>query len=238
MIPIHFTRARLRTGPGASSLAAFLASASGRIGHGHHLVWSLFGNCDGNRPFVYRVCRDRGAAVPDSYLLYSTVAPEDRHNLWDLERRTFGLPDALRAGDRVLWSIRVNPVVKSDGKKHDVVGRALREWQAAYPNASPEERPRVDDLARTMVPRWLAPRLEQRGLLAAPDVMTVECHRRERFLKSPNEIKAPREPVVISMSDVAGLGEITDPAALREALSTGIGGAGAYGCGMLLLRRA
>jgi len=38
MTALHFTRAKLRTGRGASSLAAFLASSSEYVGRGHHLV--------------------------------------------------------------------------------------------------------------------------------------------------------------------------------------------------------
>lgn len=235
MSTIHFTRAKLRTGQGASSLAAFLAAASGGIGRGHHLVWSLFENHGGMRPFVYR---SLGANASDGYLLYSTVAPQDQHALWDLERRDFGLANALRAGDRVRWSIRVNPVVKSGGKKHDAALRAWREWCAANPSAAPDKRPSVEDLARAVTPVWLAPRLRRCGLSIDPAAVTVESHRRERFLKDPKLPKDRRNDVVVWMSDAAGLGEVVDPGALHQALRTGVGGAGAYGCGMLLLRRA
>ncbi len=235
MSAIHFTRAKLRTGPGASSLAAFLAASSDSIGRGHHLVWSLFEDHGRVRPFVYR---GLGANASAGYLLYSTTAPRDPHHLWDLECRDFKLADTLRAGDRVQWSIRVNPVVKSGGKKHDVALRAWREWCGATPSAGPGERPSVEDLARAAVPRWLAPRLERHGLSVDPTAMTLEAHRRERFLKDPKAPKDRHNDVVVWMSDVAGLGEVTDPEALREALRTGVGGAGAYGCGMLLLRRA
>lgn len=235
MSAIHFTRAKLRTGQGTSSLAAFLAASSGSIGRGHHLVWSLFDDHGRVRPFVYR---GLGANASDGYLIYSTAEPRDRHCLWALERREFLLPDALRAGDRVRWSIRVNPVIKSGGKKHDVALRAWREWCGANPQAEPVQRPSVEDFAQTAVPAWLVPRLERHGLRAEPSEMGVEAHRRERFLKDATKPKDRNNDVVVWMSDVAGFGEITDSGALREALCAGIGGAGAYGCGMLLLRRA
>lgn len=231
--PLYFTRARLRTGRGGSSLAAFLAASSGRIGRGHHLLWSLFGDHGRDRPFVYR---NLGASALDGYLLYSTTPPQDQHNLWELDVRTFDLPDQLQAGDRILWSIRVNPVLKNQGKKHNVALRAWREWCNANPAAAPEDRPTVEDFARKTVPAWLAPRLDRHGLQAKPDEMRLEAHRRERFLKSPDEEDQSR-PVVVWTADVSGIGQVTQPAALRDALRNGIGPGGAYGCGMLLLKR-
>lgn len=235
MSAIHFTRATLRTGQGTSSLAAFLAASSSSIGRGHHLVWSLFEDHGRARPFVYR---GLGANASDGYLIYSTTEPQDRHHLWHLEHRDFELPNALRAGDRVRWSIRVNPVVKSGGKKHDVALRAWREWCEANASAKSGERPSVEDLAQTVVPGWLAPRLARHGVSADPSQMTVEAHRRERFLKDPKAPKDRANDVVVWMSDVGGLGEVTQPEALCEAFCSGIGGAGAYGCGMLLVKRA
>jgi CRISPR system Cascade subunit CasE len=227
---IHFTRAKLRTGRGTSGLAAFLAAASENIGRGHHLVWSLFDDHERIRPFVYRGLR------ANEFLLYSTTEPRDRHELWDLDTRPFSLPDMLRVGDRVQWSLRVNPVIKSGGKKHDVALRAWRVWCATNPDAPPCARPSVEDLAREVVPGWLAERLERRGLRTDAGV-TVESHRRERFLRDPKRPRDRQQDVVVWMADVVGTGEITDPVALRAALSTGVGGAGAYGCGMLLLKR-
>lgn len=235
MNAIHFTRATLQTGQGSSSLAAFLAASSGSIGRGHHLVWSLFEDHGRARPFVYR---GLGASASDGYLIYSTAVPQDRHCLWLLESHAFKLADAFRAGDRVRWSIRVNPVIKSGGKKHDVALRAWREWCEANPSAKPGERPSVEDLARTVVPGWLAPRLARHGLRANAAEMTVEAHRRERFLKDPKAPMDRANDVVVGMADVGGFGEVTQPDALRGALCSGIGGAGAYGCGMLLLRAA
>lgn len=231
MSTIHFTRAVLRRGAAASSLAGFLAEASERIGRGHQLVWSLFGDHGRVRPFLYR---GLGANASDGYLIYSAVPPEDRHGLWTLHRQDFTLPDRLRAGDPVAWSLRVNAVVKSGGKRHDVAVRALRQRQDA-----PGPRPTVEDLAADAVPQWLAPRLARHGLASEPGRMTLEAHRREHFLRRAGDgERDPREQVVVWMSDVAGVGEVTDPVTLRAALEEGIGGARGYGCGMLLLRRA
>ncbi len=45
------------------------------------------------------------------------------------------------------------------------------------------------------------------------------------------------QTIVLNQVDFAGVLEVTDPAALSEALATGIGRAKAFGCGMLLLRK-
>ena len=233
MSTIHFTRAVLRRGDGASSLARFLAEASERIGRGHQLVWSLFGDHGRVRPFLYR---GLGANASDGYLIYSAAPPEDRHGLWTLDRCDFTLPDRLRTGDLVAWSLRVNAVVKSGGKRHDVAVRALRHWKAG---AVPEPRPSVEQLAADVVPQWLAHRLVGHGLTCEPARMILEAHRREHFLRNAGDKERdPHKQVVVWMSDVAGIGEVTDTGALQAAVRAGIGGARGYGCGMLLLRRA
>jgi len=184
------------------------------------------------------VYRGLGAAASDGYLLYSTEAPEDRHDLWTLEPRAFTLPDELRVGDRVQWSLRVNSAVKIERQRHDVGLRAWRRWCDENPDVPHHARPTVEDCARRVVPGWLAPRLDRHGLRVRPEDVVVEAHQRQRFLKDPARPQDRNNDIVVWTADTAGVGVVIDPEALRLAIRSGVGGGRSYGCGLLLVRRS
>lgn len=221
-------KSQLRGGTGA--LASFLAGASASIGQSHHLVWSLFGDRSGQRPFLYRMT---GATATSPILIASSVPPEDHHNLWDIEVKSHHLFDNLTVGDRIHWSLRVNACVKSKlgtGKsksaRHCIVDHALRE---KVPGTSLK-------LAQDLVPKWLQPRLESKyGLECRLEDMRVESYAKRQFGHGP---RGGQPPVVVAMTDIIGAGVITDISAVRRAVSDGIGAAKSYGCGLLLLKRA
>ncbi|QCO00521.1 type I-E CRISPR-associated protein Cas6/Cse3/CasE (plasmid) [Azospirillum argentinense] len=220
MTSILFSKVELQpTADGSSgALVAYLARTAQSLGHTHHLVWSLFGDRGGDRNFLYRMT---GAGVRQPILLYSAEPPKDTTGLWKVESKSMTLPDAV--GERVAWSIRVNPVVSRDGKKHDVVTDARR--------SAPEDE-RWEDTARRVVPTWLAPRLAKIGLEAPPEAMVLEGSAKHEF---PHDRGG--RPVTVRTVDVSGTATVTDPAALAAGILSGIGSAKVYGCGMLLLRR-
>ncbi|MDJ0390907.1 type I-E CRISPR-associated protein Cas6/Cse3/CasE [Roseomonas sp. E05] len=228
---MFLTKASLRSSErgGTGALAAFLAGASASIGQGHHLVWSLFGDRGGERRFLYRMTGPTAAAP---ILVASAEEPRDDHNLWDLDIKPLRLLGALAAGDRVEWSIRVNATVKSragTGKArssaHCIVDRARREGMEGT----------SAQVAAQVVPPWLEARLARAGLDATAEAMTVQAYDKRRFGHSPNGYS---QPVVIATTDVVGTGTVRDPDILRAAMLDGIGGGKAYGCGLLLVRRA
>jgi len=219
MSSILFSKVELQPNADGSSgaLVAYLARTAQSLGHAHHLVWSLFGDRNGKRSFLYRMT---GSGIRQPVLLYSTEPPADTTGLWTIESKVLPLPQA--AGERIAWSIRVNPVVSRDGKKHDVVTNARQVKLAEG----------WDDTARRVVPPWLAPRLAKLGLDAPVDAMTVDATARHEF---PHDRGG--RPVTVRAVDVSGTATVTDPAALAAGLLGGVGSAKIYGCGLLLLRR-
>lgn len=220
-------RSQQRGGTGA--LASFLAGASASIGQSHHLIWSLFGDRSGDRPFLYRMT---GATATSPILIASSVAPEDHHRLWDLEVRPNRLFDTLALGDRIQWSLRVNASIKSScetGKskstRHCIVDRALRD-KVAGPSLK---------IAKELVPQWLQSRMQNKyGVKCHVEDMRVEAYDKRQFGHGP---RGGQPPVVVAMTDIIGSGTITDLDALRVAISDGVGAARSYGCGLLLVKR-
>lgn len=220
---MYFSSASLRTGErgGTGALAAYLAGAADTIGQSHHLVWSLFGDKNRKRDFLYRMT---GTGPSQPILIYSAEQPVDRNSLWNLETKPFSLFDQLKAGDRLSWSTRVNAVRKVDSKAIDIVMDAKR-------NGDPD---RWDVVAAKVVPAWLQKKLTAAGLDCNVNQMVVDAYNRRQFAHDP---RSTGRPVTLALTDVRGIGTVTDADALRAAIAKGIGGGRAYGCGMLLIRR-
>jgi CRISPR system Cascade subunit CasE len=214
----------------AGSLAAFLAGATDLIGQAHHVVWSLFGDKKGTRNFVFR---QTGSGLSKPVLLYSPEAIIDKHGLWDIETKPFELPAELRPGEEVAWAIRVNPTIKRGNTKHDVVALARARAGHEARAKGETEIPSVEETAAIEVPQWLLPRLERAGLAA--NTIHHESHNTVRFCHGP---RGKGQLITMALSDLHGTSVVHDTAALLTALATGIGPGKAYGCGMLLLRRA
>lgn len=220
MSSILFSKVELQPAADGSSgaLVAYLARTAQSLGQVHHLVWSLFGDRESDRQFLYRMT---GAGVRQPILLYSAEPPKDNTGLWKVETKSMTLPEV--AGERVAWSIRVNPVVSRDGKKHDVVTDARR--------TAPKDE-RWDDTARRVMPGWLAPRLEKIGLQVSEGDIIVEGSAKHEF---PHDRGG--RPVTVRTVDLSGTATVIDPATLASGILNGIGSAKIYGCGLLLLRR-
>jgi CRISPR system Cascade subunit CasE len=221
---MFMSKVRLRTSErgGTGALAAFLAGASDRIGQAHQIVWSLFGDKEGKRDFLYRLT---GTGPSEPILIYSPEAVDDRHGLWDVATSRFVLANELSVGDRLIWSIRVNATIKVGSQRHDVVMHARRGGDQAH----------WDDIAQRTVPPWMETKLAAAGLEAPALAMMVEAYTRRRFAHDP---RSRGQAVTIATTDLRGTGTVTNSDALRAALLAGIGSGRAYGCGMLLIRRA
>ncbi len=223
---MHMSCVKLKTKtPGSTgALASFLADNAEAVGQSHHLIWSLFGERQGDRNFLYHMSAK--SPSKDVYL-YSDTPVQDSHDLWDVQTRHFALADNLQVGDRLIWDIRVNATRRKAGHANriDIVleGKRCddgRDWL---------------DVAQDVVTPWLSAKLSVIGLEAPQDAMEVIAYDR---LKFAHDARRGGAPVTVAATDVRGIGTVTDPELLKAGLLKGIGAARSYGCGMLLVRRA
>ena len=108
-----------------------------RKGYGlHRLFWDLFS--DGNegkqaRNFLFReeisgeqlLKPGKRKAAPIYYVL-SQREPENEHPLFSIESKTY--QPKLSKGDRLAFKLRVNAVIRRDGKRHDIVMDVQQSW--------------------------------------------------------------------------------------------------------------
>lgn len=225
MSGLWFIRARLRRDAAGSdgALIRLLADSDLDPAREHHLVWTLFGDDpDRARDFVFRL--DRRDGRPE-VMAYAPREPEGGR-IWEVQAKPFA-PD-LRAGDRLRFSVRVNPVVQRKNVRFDAVYDAL--LKAGGSKAADR-----DAVAAERGAAWFRERAPGLGLDLGPDDPLRATDYRSRVLRKPT---AAERPVRLSTMEIAGEGRVRDPEALLRALAGGVGKGRAYGCGMLLIARA
>ena len=227
MTALWLCRARLRQGTAATGSLARLLVPDGqgpRTAAGHRLVWALFADGpDRRRDFLWR---EEG---PGRFMALSARPPAQMPDLFDVEAKLF--EPLLAVGDHLAFSLRANPVVSrvgapgQRGKRHDVVMNALH----ALPG---KERAGARLGAVVEAGRaWLLRQGEAHGFIPAEGV----------GVDGYEPIRIPRDngkPAQFSQVDFTGRLTVTDPAAFLVAVAHGFGRARAFGCGLMLIRRA
>jgi CRISPR system Cascade subunit CasE len=248
--PMYLSRVRLRRDVPAAALRAVLApdGAAERAATTHRLVWTLFADSpQRERDFLWR------EAEPGLFYCLSSRPPEDRHGLFDVDPPKSFAP-ALATGDRLGFALRVNATVsrggrpKSDGQA-SVRGRPCDIVMDALHRTS--EATRAGARRRLLVPvahDWLARQGEKHGFCLPPlppprtvddpdDVEDAQFRvNGYRVLAIDRGRKA--RPMRAGVLDLEGTLEVGDPTAFVEAVRGGFGRAKAFGCGLMLIRRA
>ena len=198
--------------------------ASARADASHRLIWALFSDApDRTRDFLWR------EEDPGRFMLLSNRPPADPHGLFNLESKAF--EPELSPGDRLGFTLRNNPVVARPtapgqrGKRHDVVMDLLR-------HEPREKRAEARSDTVTKAGRdWLARQGDAHGFKPRGDE-TVDGYDR---------VQVPRArgaPAVFGRLDISGVLEVREPDRFLAALGGGFGRSRAYGCGLMLSRRA
>lgn len=227
MTALWLCRAQLRHDSAATCSLARLLVPEGqgaRTAAGHRLVWALF--TDGperRRDFLWR------EEAPGCFMALSARPPTPIPDLFDVQFKSF--EPLLTPGDRLAFTLRANPVVSRAeapgrrGKRHDVVMDALH----AMPQAE-RAGARLDAVAKAGR-AWLSRQGEAHGFTLAEGV----------GIDGYEPVRIPRDggrPARFSQLDFTGRLTVTDPAAFMTTLAAGFGRARAFGCGLMLIRRA
>lgn len=227
MSPLYLSRAALRRDASTNALAALLVpdNARDRPYAEHRLIWSLFADGpDRTRDFLWR------SEGPGRFTALSARPPADPHGLFELDFKPFE-PD-LRQGDRLRFDLRANPVVArraepgKRGKVRDVVMDAL---YATPRGARDDERwACIQSAGRA----WLLRQGEANGFtpLGHP---AIDGYTRVRLPR-----QGGKEDAEFRSLDFSGELEVNDPERFLARLAQGYGKARAFGCGLMLIRRA
>ena len=236
---LMFSRARLRRDVPAAALWRELVpdDEDRRMHASHRLVWTLFADApERTRDFLWR------ESEPGTFYFLSNLPPKDRHNLFDMDPPKEFAPQ-LRAGDVLRFSLRANATVarktagSSDervrGKPSDVVMDALYRIPKGDERAGARR-----DVVGAAGSAWLSARGEKSGFrlanstyAAEPSVSCVTGYRVMRLDHRNDKMR-------IGVIDYDGVLVVQNPPQLIDAIAKGFGRAKAFGCGLMLVRRA
>ena len=206
----------------------------------HRLIWTLFPGRDAKRDFLWRV-DDRG-----KFLILSAREPQHSNLFKPLECKPF--TPVLAVGNRLAFILRANatrdrlsgshdeitPGTKRKPRKDrrvDIVMHAMREQAIKGKITGPSSRAaRRMDVAAEAARVWLTGQGERRGF--SLNKLAVEDYRVSKLKRRGNR------KATFGVLDLKGILTLHDPEAFARALFSGFGRAKAYGCGLMLVRRA
>lgn len=220
---LYLSRLRLSRKPSTQALDALLnpEEPGRRLDAHHRLIWAAFTDGpDRQRDFLWREER------AGEFLTLSARRPEPSELFEAPEVKDFA-PN-LQPGDRLAFALRANATRERKG-----VGRVDVAMDALRPLPKGARAPERMAIAQAEGAAWLTRQGEAAGfrLLAAVvgdySVMSLPGYRGKRAGQPQ-----------FGILDITGRIEVTDPAAFVARLGQGFGRAKAFGCGLMLIRRA
>lgn len=230
---LYLSRLRMARNPQVAALAQLLnPSDANRCLDAHHrLLWSAFATGEQTaRDFLWR------HDGRDGFLVLSARVPQASPFFEPLQVREFA--PVLKTGDRLAFTLRANAtrtrVMERDvasGKQHkahvDLVMDALH-------TVGPGERAeRRMTLAQEAAEHWMARQGEQHGFRL--DQVTVGDY---SVLTVPVDARRGKGQPRFGVLDLSGTLTVTEPVVFLHRLAAGFGRAKAFGCGLMLIRRA
>lgn len=200
----------------------------------HQWLWRFFPTDEGlPRDFLFRRMDTDG--LPRFYLV-SKRSPQALNDAWRVQTREYA--PRLPAGTPLHFDLRANPVVTISGNgkssRHDVVmhekkrlltERGLARWE----EWKEDEKPALYQLASDACRQWLVARCPRLGFEIVEERLLVEGYAQHAEKKGR---------LRFSTVDFSGVLRVTDPVAFADTLVLGVGHAKAFGCGLLLVRKA
>lgn len=212
-----------------------LSLLSGDAYSNHQLLWRLFPDAP-HRSFLFRQeteanqlrPEDRPRGLPLFYVL-SEERPVTVPGLLEPESKPFS--PVLVAGDRLTFRLRANPTIS----RKTEAGRSVRHdvLMDAKTQCRQQGVDRLEDISQRMevaAIRWLDSRSGKAGftLESAPQVTGYRQHASRR----------KGTDIQFSSIDYEGVLKVTDSDLFIRTLCQGLGKSKAFGCGLMLVRRA
>ena len=234
---LYLTRAVLDREARAAALAPLLdpPDPDRALDAHHRLIWTLFPGRNAVRDFLWRA-DGRGR-----FFILSRREPVQSELFRPLETTDFS--PRLAPGDRLGFILRANatkdrrvPTTECGRRPHrrvDLVMDALHKTagQSALGSSRVSERPGLRmKLADQVAADWLAAKGARGGFVLGR--IRVEDYSVRQFSRSA------KSPVTFGLLDLSGILSVKEPDTFLATLGAGLGRARAFGCGLMLIRRA
>jgi len=237
----YLSRVSLRSDVPAAALRELLLpiGEDQRVASAHRLIWTLFADSpDRARDFLWREGR------PGEFYVLSERKPDDRHDLFRVDPPQVFAP-SLRVGDRLGFVLRVNATVSRSsgpgrrGKPCDIVMDAIR----STPQGGRTEARK--GLLNQVAIKWMSERGAKCGF-ALPEQANDEnadpMHLGPLQVLGYRTMRMDRrngkQKLSVGVLDLQGELEVRDPTLFLTSVKDGFGRAKAFGCGLMLIKRA
>jgi CRISPR system Cascade subunit CasE len=216
--------------PKADQDSRFWRLVAGQGYQDHKFLWGLFSDGpERKRDFLFRRMEE-GQDRP-GYLAVSARKPQE-DNLWRVRIKPY--QPKLRQGQRLAFSLRVNPVVSrrdENGKqqRHDVI--MDHKHKLKEQNLPREKWLSQAEMVQQAGTTWLTTRAEKCGFQVDPEQVHAEGYHQVRFHKG-------RRQVSLTSLELSGVLTVEDPEKFLQTLYFGMGPAKGYGFGLLLVKPA
>lgn len=249
----HFSRIRLDT-THPEAHAAIDAVDGANAQHEHQWLWRFFpGDRDAARDFVFRRMDPTGLEAHPTWYIVSQRPLRVPHPAWQANTRVY--EPAIEDSQTFAFELRANPVITRKERRHDIImdaktALAREAGHATWSALPPAEQATITRQGYTFIQQQIAAWLQgtgrepgfgaQHGFAIAqggsdtPPPLRVDGYRRHRL----GGKDAGGRKAWFTSVDLAGTLVVTDAQRFRNALHRGAGHAKAYGCGLLLIRRA
>lgn len=207
----------------------------------HKALWRLFTGQGAPAPRTFLFHRIEGAVAPAFYVL-SAEPPAVASDLWHARTKEFA--PRITQGMRLRFALRANPVVTQtdDAKRHlrrDVV--MVRKHALKRDGVPREGWPSMNVMVQEECGKWLQARAARCGFALAPRAGSPAPYEMQLETSGYRQHEfhtRGRAPIKVTTVDFDGVLEVTDATAFLASLSSGIGPAKGFGCGLLLIKRA
>ena len=195
----------------------------------HQILWDLFsGDPSAKRDFLYRQVFEKGNL---KYYVLSRRKAFDKSGIWKIEGPKTYNP-ALKKGQKLFFVLKANPTLSSprgEKKRHDVVmhEKSLR----GFKNLPLDKKPLLHELVRDSCIKWLKKKAAANGFSFNENEVAVDGYRQIQIYRRNKNI-------CYSSVDFQGLLTVFEPEIFKEALEKGIGKSKAFGCGLMLIKKA
>lgn len=237
MNALFLTRARLRKDVSVAAIRSLLSPAddSERFSAAHKVVWSLFSDgAERKRDFLWR------EAGPGFFYLLSERLPNDQLGLFEVDEPKLFEPH-LKSGEKLKFMLRANATVSKAGEK-GIRGKPCDVVMNAIHSTPPGERAVIRSRAvQSAGTEWLSKQGEKHGFaLLSAGGNDGDDEAGSGQITSYRTLSIPRrgKPARLGVIDFDGVLEVIDPERFVASIAQGLGRAKAFGCGLMLIRRA
>jgi CRISPR system Cascade subunit CasE len=219
---MFISRVTLSRKPSVQALNALLMpdSLGDRMDANHRLLWTLFADeSDHPRDFLWR------AESTGEFVVLSAREPTQSDLFSKIDSKPFA-PNLI-VGASLFFALRANATVSKDKQRVDVVMNRL------HPLPKEERATRRMEIATTEGFAWLA----RKGALSGFETITCVATDYSTHALPKSKGSRQRQPQ-FGILELSGKIVINDPKVFVGAVNKGFGRAKAFGCGLMLLRRA